>query len=68
MFSERVRVCAKVCLRKSVVWRVPAPFRGSDHHFKYRLALVAEGVCVLRFDNEAGRETTSMSEDREFAY
>jgi len=28
---------------------------GSTHQFKYRLALVSEGVCVLRYDNEAGK-------------
>jgi hypothetical protein len=38
-----------------VVWRVPVPLRGSVHHFKYRLALVADGICVLRYDNEAGK-------------
>ena len=24
------------------------------HGFKYRLALVADGICVLRYDNESG--------------
>ena len=42
-------------LQEIVVWRVPVPLRGSVHHFKYRLALVADGVCVLRYDNEAGK-------------
>jgi predicted transcriptional regulator len=42
-------------LQELVVWRVPVPLRGSVHHFKYRLALVADGVCVLRYDNEAGK-------------
>ena len=37
-----------------VVWRLPRPLRGSTHRFKYRLALVSNGVCVLRYDNEAG--------------
>lgn len=35
-----------------VIWRVPSPVRGSKHAFKYRLAHVVDGVCVLRFDNE----------------
>jgi hypothetical protein len=34
---------------------VPQAVRGSGHRFKYRLALVAEGECVLRYDNEAGK-------------
>lgn len=38
-----------------VVWRVPRPVRGSRHAFKYRLALIDQGVCVLRYDNEAGK-------------
>ncbi|WP_159718901.1 toxin-antitoxin system TumE family protein [Geminicoccus flavidas] len=40
---------------ETVIWRVPEPVRGSAHGFKYRLALVVEGECVLRYDNEAGK-------------
>lgn len=38
-----------------VLWAVPKPVRGSLHGYKYRLALVARGICVLRYDNEAGK-------------
>jgi len=38
-----------------VVWRVPKRVPGSAHDFKYRLAFVVDEVCVLRFDNEAGK-------------
>ena len=38
-----------------VVWRLDQPVRGSTHRFKYRLALVADSICVLRYDNEAGK-------------
>ena len=44
-----------------VVWRVPRPLRGSTHHFKYRLAFIVDGDCVLRYDNEAGMVTTVTS-------
>lgn len=37
------------------IWRVPIPVRGSAHDLKYSLALVADRVCVLRCDNEAGK-------------
>ena len=37
------------------VWRVPAPVPPSGHPFKYRLAYVVSGVCVLRYDNERGK-------------
>lgn len=38
-----------------VVWRLPRASRGSKHRFKYRLALISDGICVLRYDNEAGK-------------
>ena len=38
-----------------VIWEVPAPLAGSSHRLKYRLALVADGSCVVRYDNEAGK-------------
>ena len=38
-----------------VVWEVPAAVPGSDHRFKDRLALIVDDVCVLRYDNEAGK-------------
>lgn len=51
-----------------VVWRVPEPVRGSRHAFKYRLALVDEGVCVLRYDNEAGKGDHKHIRECEVAY
>jgi hypothetical protein len=38
-----------------VVWEVPRPLQGSTHSYKYRLAFVVDGVCVLRYDNESGK-------------
>lgn len=37
------------------IWRVSQPVRGSSHDLKYALAYVVAGVCVLRYDNEAGK-------------
>lgn len=37
------------------IWRVPKSVRGSAHGFKFSLALVSNGVCVLRYVNEAGK-------------
>jgi hypothetical protein len=28
---------------------------GSKHRYKYRLALIDQAECVLRYDNEAGK-------------
>ena len=30
------------------VWRLPSPLRGSRHEYKYSLAYVVAGECVLR--------------------
>lgn len=38
-----------------VVWLLPEPLPGSTHQLKYRLALVVNGVCVVRYDNERGK-------------
>ena len=38
-----------------VVWRLPEPLPGSLHRFKYRLAYVVRGKCVVRYDNESGK-------------
>jgi hypothetical protein len=37
------------------LWRLAKPLDGSLHGFKYRLAYVVRGECVLRYDNEAGK-------------
>lgn len=38
-----------------VLWQLPKPLAGSSHSYKYRLAYVVKGDCVLRYDNEAGK-------------
>lgn len=43
------------CFAEILIWRVPSPVPGSAHIFKYSLAFVVDGVCALRFDNEAGK-------------
>lgn len=51
-----------------VVWRLPAPSQGSPHDLKYRLAYVANGRCVLRFDNEAGKGDHAHVNEDELPY
>lgn len=51
-----------------VLWRVPMPVRGSWHDYKYRFALVVDDVCVLRYDNEAGKGEHKHIGDRQFSY
>jgi len=39
----------------ATIWRLHRSLPGSRHAFKYRLALIVDGICVLRYDNEAGK-------------
>ncbi|KAF0165299.1 MAG: hypothetical protein FD157_1286 [Rhodocyclaceae bacterium] len=53
-------VCTRIVYSESafaelVLWRLPKPLEGSVHAFKYRLAYVVRGECVLRYDNEVGK-------------
>ena len=48
-------VVATDAFAEVVVWRVPEPVAPSAHGFKYRLAYVVAGECVLRYDNERGK-------------
>jgi hypothetical protein len=36
-----------------VLWRLLTPVNGGTHRFKYRLAYVVKGLCVVRYDNES---------------
>jgi len=52
----RTRVIyAETAFAELALWQVPKPLAGSAHRFKYRLAYVVSGVCVLRYDNEDGK-------------
>src|SRR5687768_1177945 len=67
LISRRVAVADGV-FADLVLWLVPAPLKGSRHSYKYRLALVADGVCVLRYDNEAGKGDHRHIGERETQY
>ena len=51
-----------------VLWQVPKPLAGSSHEFKYRLAYVVDGVCVVRYDNEVGKGDHRHFDGKESAY
>jgi hypothetical protein len=51
-----------------VLWRLAKPLDGSSHGFKYRLAYVVDGLCVLRYDNESGKGDHRHVGGRERAY
>ena len=54
LVRRRVVVAADAFV-EVVVWRLADPLAPSPHRFKYRLAYVVEGVCVVLYDNERGK-------------
>jgi len=66
-------VCKRLVYSESafaelVLWRLPKPLPGSWHTFRYRLAYVVRGECVLRYDNEAGKGDHRHFYGKESAY
>ncbi len=55
LLLDRRVILSPVAFVELVLWHVPTPVPGSAHAYKYRLALVVRGECVLRYDNEAGK-------------
>lgn len=46
---------SEISFAEIVVWELPSQVTGSSHVYKYRLAFVVNGDCVLRYDNELGK-------------
>jgi len=52
----RTRIAySETAFAELVLWQLPKPLPGSPHQFKYRLAYVVNGECVIRYDNESGK-------------
>jgi len=66
--SDVVVPLAENASAELVVWKVPQPLRGSIHYFKYRFALIVDDICVMRFDNEAGKGDHKHVDGREVPY
>ncbi len=67
LLDER-HILGEAAFAEIVVWRVPLAVRGSAHEYRYRLALVVDGKCVLRYDNEAGKGDHRHVHDEELEY
>lgn len=67
MLNERHIVSEKAFV-EMVVWRVPSPVSGNHHVFRYRLAFVVDGRCVLRYDNKAGKGDHKHVDEDEIPY
>ncbi len=51
-----------------VLWHLAKPLSGCTHRFKYRLAYVVNGTCVLRYDNETGKGDHRHYGGKEYVY
>ncbi|MEK7811254.1 MAG: DUF6516 family protein [Pseudomonadota bacterium] len=67
LFNRRVPV-AEQAFAEMALWEVPEPIAGSKHLYKYRLAFVVTGTCVLRYDNEAGKGDHKHVNEKEVKY
>ena len=67
LLKERVPF-AQDSFAELVIWRLPQPAPGSEHPYKYRLAFIVDDVCVLRYDNEAGKGDHRHTRTRELTY
>jgi hypothetical protein len=67
LLDER-HVLSESAFVELVIWRVSPPVRGSRHEYRYRLALVVNGECVLRYDNEAGKGDHRHLRDKQHEY
>ena len=67
LFRRRIPY-SETAFAELVLWQSPAPLPGSAHSYKYRLAYVVNGVCVLRYDNESGKGDHKHFRGRETRY
>lgn len=67
LFNRRVLV-AERAFDELVLLELPEPTEGSAHPYKYRLAFVVAGTCVLRYDNESGKGDHKHVRGREVKY
>lgn len=55
LLLRRRLVLAPDAFAEIVIWQLPRPLPPTEHGFKYRLAYVVAGECVVRYDNERGK-------------
>lgn len=67
LLNER-RVLSESAFVEMVVWRLDEALPGSAHILKCRLALVVDGMCVLRYDNESSKGDHKHVGDKEEDY
>jgi len=67
LLKQRI-IISENAFAELVVWDIPKPTKGSTHSYKYRLALIVDRECVLRYDNEPGKGDHKHVGNKEFDY
>ena len=67
LIKERI-IINETAFVEMVVWDTPNPVAGSTHSYKYRLALVINQICALRYDNELGKGDHKHIGNTEYKY
>jgi len=67
MLNER-HILSENAFVEMVIWLLTKPLPQSKHSYKYRLALVVNNNCVIRYDNEAGKGDHKHIGDMEMSY
>lgn len=66
---RRKVVYADGAILEMVLWKLPKTTPDRPHGIKYRLYYgLADGICVIRYDNETGKGDHRHYGDREEAY
>ena len=65
--NERL-ILSTIAFVEITIWKLAKPLEGSGHRYKYRMAYVVDDVCVLRFDNEAGKGDHKHLDEVEVSY
>jgi hypothetical protein len=56
LFSRFKKIYADGTILEGVVWQLPKPTFDRPHGLKYRLYFgLADGTCLVRYDNETGK-------------
>ncbi len=67
LLSRRV-IVAEQAFAELVLWELAGPVPPCGHNYKYRLAYVVSGQCVVRYDNERGKGDHRHWGDQESEY
>jgi len=68
LLLKRKLVLSESAFAEIVIWQLEALLEGSAHDYKYRLAYVVNGVCILRYDNEVGKGNHLHINEKEINY